>query len=91
LRKLLNHSIVLKNIVCSVGVLFSMSLQSCSDPVHPDSERLCRCYTQQFRADSARVDVIGDSCRAIYIGIIKSLENDAEEMAKFEKALDVCR
>jgi hypothetical protein len=82
---------VLKNIVCSVGVLFSMALQSCSDPVHPDSERLCRCYTQQFRADSASVDVIGDSCRAIYIGIIKSLENDAEEMAKFEEALDVCR
>ena len=60
MRKLLNHSIVLKNIVFSVGILFSMSLQSCSDPVHPDSERLCRCYTQQFRADSARVDVIGD-------------------------------
>ena len=82
---------MLKNIVFSVGVLFSMGLQSCSDPVHPDSERLCRCYTQQFRADSIRVDVIGDSCRAIYIGIIKSLENDAEEMAKFEEALDVCR
>ena len=91
MRKLLNYSIVLKKIVFSVGILFSMSLQSCSDPVHPDSERLCRCYTQQFRADSARVDVIGDSCRAIYIGIIKSLENDAEEMAKFEEALDVCR
>ena len=82
---------MLKKIVFSVGVLFSISLQSCSDPVHPDSERLCRCYTQQFRADSASVDVIGDSCRAIYIDIIKSLENDAEEMAKFEKALDVCR
>jgi hypothetical protein len=82
---------VLKNIVLSAGILFSMSLQSCSDPVHPDSERLCRCYTQQFRADSTRVDIIGDSCRAIYIGIIKSLENDAEEMAKFEEALDVCR
>jgi hypothetical protein len=82
---------VLKNIVFSVGILFSMSLQSCSDPVHPDSERLCRCYTQQFRADSARVDVIGDSCRAIYVDIIKSLENDEEEKAKFQKALDVCR
>ena len=82
---------MLKKIVFSVGILFSMSLQSCSDPVHPDSDRLCRCYTQQFRADSARVDVIGDSCRAIYMDIIKSLENDAEEMAKFEEALDVCR
>ena len=68
-----------------------MSLQSCSDLVHPDSERLCKCYRQQFRADSASVDIIGDSCRAIYIDIIKSLENDAEEMAKFEEALDVCR
>jgi len=82
---------VLKKIVFSVGVLFSISLQSCSDPVHPDSERLCRCYTQQFRADSASVDVIGDSCRAIYVDIIKLLENDAEEMAKFEEALDICR
>ena len=82
---------MLKKIVFSVGVLFSISLQSCSDPVHPDSERLCRCYTQQFRAGSASVDVIGDSCRAIYVDIIKSLENDAEEMAKFEEALDICR
>jgi hypothetical protein len=82
---------VLKKIVFSVGVLFSISLQSCSDPVHPDSERLCRCYTQQFRADSASVDVIGDSCRAIYIDIIKSLENDAEEMAKFDEAYAACQ
>ena len=82
---------MLKKIVLSVSMLAALGFQSCSDPVHPDSERLCRCYTQQFRADSARIDVIGDSCRAIYIGIIKSLENDAEEMAKFEEALDVCR
>ena len=82
---------MLKKIVFSVGVLFSISLQSCSDPVHPDSDRLCQCYTQQFRADSNRVDLIGDSCRAIYVDIIKSLGNDAEEMAKFEEALDVCR
>ena len=82
---------MLKKIVFSVGVLFSISLQSCSDPVHPDSERLCRCYTQQFRADSASVDVIGDSCRAIYIDIIKSLENDAEEMAKFDEAYAACQ
>jgi hypothetical protein len=82
---------VLKKIVLSVSMLAALGFQSCSDPEHPGSERLCGCYTQQFRADSARIDVIGDSCRAIYIGIIKSLENDAEEMAKFEEALDVCR
>ena len=89
--KLLNHSIVLKKIVLSISVFISIGLQSCSDPVHPDSDRLCKCYTQQFRADSNRVDVIGDSCRAIYVDIIKSLENDEEEKAKFEEALDVCR
>lgn len=89
--KLLNHSIVLKKIVLSVGVLAAFGFQSCSDPVHPDSERLCNCYTQLYRADSARVDVIGDSCSTIYIDIIKSLDNNAEEKAKFDEAYAACQ
>ena len=82
---------MLKNIVIYVGALFLMSLESCGDSVHPDSERLCNCYTEVYRANEDKVDAIADSCNAIYIDIIKSLENDAEEKAKFDEAYEACQ
>jgi len=91
LRKLLNYSIVLKNIVLSVSIIVALGFQSCSEPTHPDSERLCNCYTQVYRADEDKVDAIADSCNAIYSDIIKSLENNAEEKANFDKAYAACQ
>lgn len=91
MEKLQNCSVVLKKIVLSVSVLIALGFQSCSDLTHPDSERLCNCYTQLYRADDDRVDIIGDSCRAIYVDIIKSLENNAEEKAKFDEAYAACQ
>ena len=44
-----------------------------------------------YRADDDRVDIISDSCSAIYIDIIKSLENNAEEKAKFDEAYAACQ
>lgn len=82
---------MLKKIVLSISVVFTIGFQSCSDPVHPDSERLCNCYTQLYRADKDRIDVIGDSCRVIYIDIIKSLDGNVEEKAKFDEAYAACQ
>ena len=82
---------MLKKVILSISVLVTIGFHSCSDPVHPDSERLCNCYTQLYRADSARVDIIGDSCSAIYVDIIKSLENNEEEKEKFDAAYAACQ
>ena len=82
---------MLKKIVFSVSVLVALGFQSCSDPTHPDSERLCNCYTEMRRADEDKLDAIADSCNAIYIDIIKSLENNTEEKAKFDEAYAACQ
>jgi len=82
---------VLKKIVLPFSVVITIGFQSCSDPVHPDSERLCNCYTQLYRADDDRIEAIGDSCRAIYVDIIKTLENNEEEKAKFDEAYAACQ
>lgn len=82
---------MLNKIILVSIITLAMIVQSCSDPVHKDSERLCNCYTQVYRANEDKVDAIADSCNAIYIDIIKSLENDAEEKAKFDEAYEACQ
>jgi hypothetical protein len=82
---------VLKKIVFSASVLVALGFQSCSEPTHPDSERLCNCYTQVYRSDEDKVDAIADSCNAIYSDIIKALESNAEEKAKFDEAYAACQ
>ena len=83
--------IVINKIILVPIIILAMIVQSCSYSVHPDSERLCNCYTQVYRANEDKVDAIADSCSAIYIEIIKSLENDAEEKAKFDEAYEACQ
>ena len=82
---------MLKKIVFPISILVALGFQSCSAPTHPDSERLCNCYTQVYRTDEDKVDTIADSCNAIYSDIIKSLENNAEEKAKFDEAYAACQ
>ena len=83
--------VVVKNVVLLMGLVSTGFIQSCSKPSHPDAKRLCNCYTQVYRANEDKVDAIADSCSAIYIEIIKSLENDAEEKAKFDEAYEACQ
>jgi hypothetical protein len=82
---------VLKKIVFSVSVIVALGFQSCSEPTHPDSDRLCNCYTEMRRADEDKLDAVTASCNAIYSDIIKSLENNAEEKAKFDEAYAACQ
>lgn len=91
MRKLLNHSIVLKKSVFLVSVIVAFGFQSCSEPTHPESDRLCNCYTEMRRADEDKLAAVTDSCNAIYMEIIKSLKNNAEEKAKFDEAYAACQ
>ena len=82
---------MLKKIIFPIGLFSLILIQSCSEPTHPDAESLCNCYTQMYRADGDRVDVIADSCSTIYIDIIKKLKDNPEEKAKFDEAYAFCQ
>jgi len=82
---------VFRIIVLFFIVLSGVMFNACSEPTHPDADRLCNCYTQMYRANHDALERITDSCNIIHMEILERFKDDSEEKEKFNAAYAVCQ
>lgn len=82
----------------NLSILFaiiSLSVISCSAPEDERATALCECYKQMHRVnpetDAELLNFIADSCKTIHIEILKELESNPEDKAKFNEAYEFCQ
>lgn len=77
-------------------ILFlGITVSSCSVPQDDKATSLCDCYSVLHGIDpveeESRMNFVADSCKTLYVNILKELEGKPEEKAKFDKAYNFCQ
>ena len=86
---------LMKNLYTIIIGLTSLVIVSCSAPVDERATAVCDCYKVLHSLDpvekTEEMNVVADSCKKLHVGILKELEGNAEEKAKFDEAYNYCQ
>lgn len=75
--------------------LLAIGVSSCQAPQDDRATSLCNCYKELHKVNPETnadlLNYIADSCKTLHIGILKEIERNEEDKAKFNEAYEFCQ